>query len=73
VLLLLLGLRQVGRGFAQPGDGTRRGAALGIRCRLVDDLKWETDHGYIKGTVNADALVDRSYVDAALKTLGPYR
>jgi NitT/TauT family transport system substrate-binding protein len=40
---------------------------------LAYDLAFYTEQGLIKGTVNLDDAVDSSFVEAAVKELGPYR
>jgi len=40
---------------------------------LAYDLAFYTEQGLIKGTVNLDDAVDGSFVEAAVKDLGPYR
>ena len=40
---------------------------------LAYDLAFYTEQGLIKGTVNLDDVVDGSFVEAAVKELGPYR
>lgn len=39
---------------------------------LKDDARWFLEHGYLKEMPNVDAIVDSSFVDAAVKVLGPY-
>ena len=40
---------------------------------LADDLAFYREQGLISGAVNMEQLVDHSFVDAALKQLGPYK
>jgi NitT/TauT family transport system substrate-binding protein len=40
---------------------------------LAHDLAFYTEQGLIKSTINLDDVLDVSFVDAALKDLGPYR
>jgi NitT/TauT family transport system substrate-binding protein len=40
---------------------------------LAYDLAFYVEQGLVKGTVNLDDAVDGSFVEAALKELGPYR
>jgi NitT/TauT family transport system substrate-binding protein len=40
---------------------------------LADDLAFCRQQGLIAGDVKLDELVDHSFVDAAVKELGPYR
>jgi NitT/TauT family transport system substrate-binding protein len=40
---------------------------------LKHDLAFYREHGYIKGNVSVDQVVDYSFVDWAVKELGPYR
>jgi NitT/TauT family transport system substrate-binding protein len=40
---------------------------------LKKDFAFYQQQGWIEGKVTVDELVDNSFVDAALKTLGPYR
>ena len=37
---------------------------------LEDDARWFLEHGYIKAMPKMDAIVDESFVDFAVKTLG---
>jgi NitT/TauT family transport system substrate-binding protein len=39
---------------------------------MADDVKWWISAGVIKGSVDVSRVVDTSYVDNALKKLGPY-
>lgn len=39
---------------------------------LKDDVKWFVDKGYVSKAPNLDQVVDHSYVEYAVKTLGPY-
>ena len=43
------------------------------KASLAYDLAFYTEQGLVKGSVNLDDVVDRSFVEAALKELGPYR
>ena len=43
------------------------------KASLAYDLAFYTEQGLVKGTVNLDDAVDGSFVEAALKELGPYR
>jgi NitT/TauT family transport system substrate-binding protein len=43
------------------------------RQSLADDLAFYTEQGLINGHVGLDAVVDDSFVAAAVKDLGPYR
>ena len=50
--------------------------ALDRRFRVVPhnyQLGFYTEQGLVKGSVNLDDVVDGSFVEAALKELGPYR
>jgi glycosyltransferase involved in cell wall biosynthesis len=50
------------------------GAALRTGfSRANHDLVFYTEQGLIKGTVNLDDAVDGSFVEAAVKEVGPYR
>jgi NitT/TauT family transport system substrate-binding protein len=40
---------------------------------LAYDLAFYTEQGLIKGAINLDEVLDPSFVDAAVKQLGPYR
>lgn len=40
---------------------------------LRTDLQFFREAGYLQGTVGVEQLVDHSFVDAALKVLGPYK
>jgi NitT/TauT family transport system substrate-binding protein len=40
---------------------------------LADDLAFYREQGLITGDIKADQVVDHSFVDAALKELGPYK
>lgn len=40
---------------------------------LRTDLQFFREAGYLQGTVSVEQLVDHSFVDAALKVLGPYK
>jgi len=40
---------------------------------LRNDLQFYKDEGLVKGEVTVDQVLDRSFVDAALKDLGPYK
>jgi NitT/TauT family transport system substrate-binding protein len=40
---------------------------------LQKDYAFYKAHGYLEGNTTVDALVDRSFVDRALKILGPYK
>jgi NitT/TauT family transport system substrate-binding protein len=40
---------------------------------LAEDLQFYKDQKLITGEVRLDQLVDHSFVDAALRALGPYR
>jgi NitT/TauT family transport system substrate-binding protein len=40
---------------------------------LARDLQFYKSFGLVKGSVSVDQVVDMSYVDAALKVVGPYR
>jgi NitT/TauT family transport system substrate-binding protein len=43
------------------------------RASLAYDLAFYAGQGLIKGSVDLDAVLDNSFVEAALKDLGPYR
>jgi NitT/TauT family transport system substrate-binding protein len=43
------------------------------KASLAYDLAFYTEQGLVKGSVNLDDVVDGSFVEAALKELGPYR
>jgi NitT/TauT family transport system substrate-binding protein len=43
------------------------------RDSLAGDLAFYTEQGLIKGKIRLDDVIDDSFVDAALKELGPYR
>jgi NitT/TauT family transport system substrate-binding protein len=40
---------------------------------MQKDYAFYKEHGYLEGTTTVDALVDHSFVDRALKILGPYK
>jgi NitT/TauT family transport system substrate-binding protein len=40
---------------------------------LTKDFEFYKRHGYLEGTTTVDALVDQTFVDRALKILGPYK
>jgi NitT/TauT family transport system substrate-binding protein len=40
---------------------------------LADDARWFVEHGYVKQMPNMDAIVDESYVDFAVQTLGAFK
>ena len=40
---------------------------------LAQDLAFYREQGLIQGEVRLDQLVDHSFVDAALRELGPYK
>jgi NitT/TauT family transport system substrate-binding protein len=40
---------------------------------LAGDLQFFRDRGLIEGSVTVDQSIDTSFVDAALKSLPPYR
>jgi NitT/TauT family transport system substrate-binding protein len=40
---------------------------------LADDLAFYKEQGLITGNIRAEDVVDSSFVEAALKELGPYR
>ncbi len=40
---------------------------------LKNDLQFYRDEGLVKGNVTVDQLIDHSFVEAALKDLGPYK
>lgn len=40
---------------------------------LKNDLQYFKDEGLVKGTVSVEQVLDHSFVDAALKDLGPYK
>ena len=40
---------------------------------LKKDFDFYKQHGWIEGSVTVDEVIDNSFVDAALKALGPYR
>lgn len=40
---------------------------------LKKDLQFYKDQGYLEGTITVEQVVDHSFVNAALKELGPYR
>jgi NitT/TauT family transport system substrate-binding protein len=42
------------------------------KASLAYDLAFYTEQGLVKGAVNLDDVVDSSFVEAALKELGPY-
>jgi NitT/TauT family transport system substrate-binding protein len=43
------------------------------KSSLAYDLAFYTEQGLVKGAVNLDDAIDGSFVEAALKELGPYR
>jgi NitT/TauT family transport system substrate-binding protein len=43
------------------------------KASLAYDLAFYADQGLVKGAVNLDDVVDGTFVEAALKDLGPYR
>ena len=43
------------------------------KASLIHDLAFYMEQGLIKGIVNLDDVIDGSFVEAALKELGPYR
>jgi NitT/TauT family transport system substrate-binding protein len=43
------------------------------KASLAYDLAFYAEQGLVKGSVNLDDVVDGSFVEAALKELGPYR
>jgi NitT/TauT family transport system substrate-binding protein len=43
------------------------------KASLAYDLAFYTEQGLVKGAVNLDDAIDGSFVEAALKELGPYR
>ena len=43
------------------------------KASLIYDLAFYMEQGLIKGVVNLDDVIDGSFVEAALKELGPYR
>ena len=43
------------------------------KASLIYDLAFYMEQGLIKGIVNLDDVIDGSFVEAALKELGPYR
>jgi NitT/TauT family transport system substrate-binding protein len=43
------------------------------KASLAHDLAFYTEQGLVKGSVNLDDVVDGSFVEAALRELGPYR
>jgi NitT/TauT family transport system substrate-binding protein len=40
---------------------------------LKKDLQFYKDHGYLEGAITVEQVVDTSFVDAALKEIGPYQ
>ena len=72
-----------GRGVASGfwGNGTGPSSALAIvnpdgrvnTESLAEDLEFYKQQGLITGEVKLDQLVDHSFVEGALKELGPYR
>jgi NitT/TauT family transport system substrate-binding protein len=40
---------------------------------LAYDLAFYTEQGLINGKVDLDQLIDTSFVEAALKTMGPHK
>jgi NitT/TauT family transport system substrate-binding protein len=40
---------------------------------LTEDFEFYKAHGYLEGTTTVDVLVDKTFVDRALKILGPYK
>ena len=40
---------------------------------LAKDLQFFRDRGLIEGTVSVQQVIDNSFVNAALKELGPYK
>jgi len=40
---------------------------------LKNDARWFLEHGYLKQMPNVDAMIDSSFVDHAVKVLGPYQ
>jgi NitT/TauT family transport system substrate-binding protein len=43
------------------------------RASLAYDLAFYAEQGLINGAVDLDQVIDRSFVEAALAELGPYR
>jgi NitT/TauT family transport system substrate-binding protein len=43
------------------------------KASLAYDLAFYTEQGLVKGAVNLDDVIDSSFVEAAVKELGPYR
>ena len=43
------------------------------QASLAYDLAFYTEQGLVKGAVNLDDVVDGSFVELAVKELGPYR
>jgi NitT/TauT family transport system substrate-binding protein len=43
------------------------------KASLIHDLAFYMEQGLVKGMVNLDDVIDSSFVEAALKELGPYR
>jgi len=43
------------------------------KSSLAYDLAFYMAQGLVKGAVNLDDVVDSSFVEAAVKELGPYR
>jgi NitT/TauT family transport system substrate-binding protein len=43
------------------------------KASLAYDLAFYTEQGLVKGAINLDDAIDGSFVEAALKELGPYR
>lgn len=40
---------------------------------LMDDARWFVEHGYVKTMPKMESIVDESYVDFAVKTLGAHK
>jgi len=40
---------------------------------MTKDYAFYKEHGYLEGESSIDMLVDESFVDRALKILGPYK
>jgi len=40
---------------------------------LEDDARWFVEHGHVKAIPQLGSIVDQSYVDFAVKTLGPFK
>lgn len=52
--------------------GLHPDGALNVQS-LKDDAQWFVEHGYLKTVPDMNAIVDLSYVEHAVKVLGPYK